>query len=89
MLRDAGAKEIHVRITAPPTTGSCYYGIDTPTQDQLIAYRMTVPEICEFINADSLAYLTIEGLYRAVESSKGSFCDACFTGNYPIGTPLS
>ena len=87
MLREAGAAQVHVRITAPPTTGSCYYGIDTPTQDQLIAYRMKVDEICEYINADSLAYLSIEGLYKAVAGEKGNFCDACFTRNYPIGVP--
>ncbi|MDZ4785122.1 MAG: amidophosphoribosyltransferase [bacterium] len=87
MLREAGASEIHVRITAPPTKGSCYYGIDTPTQDQLIAANMNIEEICKFINADSLSYLSLEGLYRAVESSEGSFCDACFTRNYPIGKP--
>ncbi|MCB9029889.1 MAG: amidophosphoribosyltransferase [Deltaproteobacteria bacterium] len=89
MFRAAGAKEIHVRITAPPTKGSCFYGIDTPTQEQLIAHQMSVEEIKEYIDADSLAYLSIDGLYRAVNSEKGSMCDACFTKNYPIGVPSS
>jgi amidophosphoribosyltransferase len=89
MLRGAGASEVHVRITAPPTVGSCYYGIDTPTQDQLIAHRMSTAEIAKFIDADSLSYLSLEGLYRAVDSNVGSFCDACFTREYPIGMPAS
>jgi amidophosphoribosyltransferase len=89
MLRGAGASEVHVRITAPPTVGSCYYGIDTPTQDQLIAHRMKTEEIAQFINADSLSYLSLEGLYRAVKADVGSFCDACFTREYPIGIPTS
>lgn len=87
MLRSAGASEVHVRITAPPTVGSCYYGIDTPSEDQLIAANKSVDEIKKFINADSLAYLSLEGLYRAVSSGVGTFCDACFTRNYPIGVP--
>lgn len=87
MLRAAGASEVHVRITAPPTVGSCYYGIDTPSEDQLIAANKSVDEIKRFINADSLSYLTLEGLYRAVNSGVGTFCDACFTRNYPIGIP--
>lgn len=89
MLRGAGASEVHVRITAPPTVGSCYYGIDTPTQDQLIAHRMKTEEISDFINANSLSYLSLEGLYRAVNSEVGTFCDACFTREYPIGIPSS
>ena len=86
MLRGAGAKEVHFRVSAPPTTGPCYYGIDTPEKHQLIAAKMSVDEIREFLAADSLQYLSIEGLYRAVDSKRGSFCDACFSGKYPLGT---
>lgn len=84
LLREAGAKEVHVRISAPPTTGSCFYGIDTPSKDQLIAANMSVDQIREFINADSLAYLSLPGLFKSVNSAPGTFCDACFSGNYPI-----
>ena len=87
MLREAGAKEVHMRISAPPTIDPCYYGIDTPEKGELIAAQKSVEEIKAYIAADSLAYLSLEGLYRAVESVPGKFCDACFSGNYPIGTP--
>lgn len=88
MLRQAGAKEIHMHISSPPTTDPCYYGIDTPDKQELIAARSTVEQIAEFIGVDSLSYLSIEGLYRAVGSERGKFCDACFTGSYPAGTPV-
>ena len=87
MLRRAGAKEVHMRISAPPTTDPCHYGIDTPEKSELIASSKTVDQIAQFIGVDSLAYLSTEGLYRAVESEQGKMCDACFTGNYPLGTP--
>ena len=87
MLRSAGAREIHLRISAPPTVDPCYYGIDTPSKDELIASSKTNEEIREYVGVDSLGYLSVEGLYRAVESTQGKFCDACFTGNYPAGTP--
>lgn len=87
MLRSAGAKEVHMRISAPPTTGPCYYGIDTPNQEELIAYSHSIAEIAKYIGVDSLGYLSNEGMYRAVEEAAGSFCDACFTGNYPLGKP--
>jgi amidophosphoribosyltransferase len=89
MLRQAGAKEVHLRISSPPTTDPCYYGIDTPDKQDLIAAKYSVPEIAKFIGVDSLAYLSMEGLYRAVESTPGKFCDACFSGSYPAGTPIS
>ena len=89
MLRQAGAKEVHMRISSPPTTDPCYYGIDTPQKDQLIASKKSIKEIAEYLEVDSLAYLSVEGLYRAVGSTKGKFCDACFSGNYPVGTPKS
>jgi amidophosphoribosyltransferase len=84
MIRGAGAKEVHMRISSPPTISSCYYGIDTPTKDELIASTHTVDEINTFLTSDTLGYLGVEGLYRAVESAGGSFCDACFTGDYPV-----
>lgn len=89
MLRQAGAREVHLRISSPPTTDPCYYGIDTPDKHDLIASKHSVPEIASFIGVDSLAYLSIEGLYRAVESTPGKFCDACFSGSYPAGTPVT
>lgn len=88
MLRQAGASKIHMRISSPPTKDPCYYGIDTPEKGELIAAQHSVEEIAQYIGVDSLAYLSLEGLYRAVESTPGSFCDACFTGAYPAGTPI-
>ena len=85
MLRQAGAREVHMRISAPPITAPCFYGVDTPEKEHLIAARSTVEQIAEYLQVDSLAYLSLEGLYRAVGSSPGKLCDACFTGKYPIG----
>ena len=82
MIRKAGAKKIHMRISSPPVTGPCHYGIDTPNRKELIAGESNVKEIEEFIGADSLEYISIEGLHKAMKS-KG-YCDACFTGNYPV-----
>ena len=89
MVRDAGALEVHFRIASPPTTHSCFYGVDTPDQDQLLAARLTVDEICKEIAADSLAFVSIDGLYRAMNETRRNndnpqFCDACFSGEYPI-----
>jgi amidophosphoribosyltransferase len=82
LIRNAGAKEIHMRISSPPISGPCWYGIDTPNRQELIAGASSVEEIGEFIGADSLKYLSVEGLHRAVQG-KG-YCDACFTGQYPV-----
>jgi len=87
MIRKAGAKKIHMRIASPPVTGPCHYGIDTPNRQELIAGVSNVKEIKEFINADSLEYISIEGLHKAMKS-KG-YCDACFTGNYPVKKQLA
>jgi amidophosphoribosyltransferase len=87
MLRQAGAKEIHLRISSPPTIDPCFYGTDTPQKDELIASHKSIDEIAEFIGVDSLAFLSLEGLYQACQGEKHTFCDACFTGNYPVGTP--
>ncbi len=82
LLRQAGAKEIHMRIASPPVIGPCYYGIDTPTKEELMASHMSVEDIRKFIGADSLKYLSLEGLMRSVKDPEG-FCDACFTEHYP------
>ena len=87
MMRAAGAREIHMRIAAPPTTDPCHYGIDTPEKSELIAATKSVDEIAAFIGVDSLRFLSLDGLYAAVQSVRGKFCDACFSGVYPIGTP--
>jgi len=83
-LREAGAKEIHMRVSCPPHVSPCYYGIDFPTKEELIASSHTVEEIRRFIEVDSLAYLSLEGLYRAMPLPKNKFCVSCFTGKYPI-----
>jgi amidophosphoribosyltransferase len=84
MVRAAGAKEVHMRISCPPTISPCFYGIDTPTKKELIASSHTVEEICKYIEADSLAYLSLPGLLRAVGGRTNEFCTACYTGQYPI-----
>ncbi len=87
MLRDAGAKEVHMRISSPPTRWPCYFGIDTPTRDQLIASSHSVEEICKYIEADSLGYLSLEGMIRAAGGDGMGYCTACFKGDYPINVP--
>ena len=89
MVRDAGATEVHMRIASPPTTGPCFYGVDTPEKSKLLAANYSVPEMAKLIGADSLAFVSIDGLYRAVGQSarndaQPQFCDACFTGDYAI-----
>jgi amidophosphoribosyltransferase len=83
MVREAGAREVHVRISCPPTVSPCYYGVDTPNKSELIAANMTVPEICSFIEADSLGYLSLEGMLAAAGMSPDSSCVACWNGQYP------
>ncbi len=89
MLKSAGAKEVHLRIVSPEVRWPCFYGIDTDTQDQLIAANMTNEEMCDFIGCDSLAFISVQGLHNAVCSEHEGFCDACFTGNYPVEIPDS
>jgi amidophosphoribosyltransferase len=89
MVRAAGAAEVHMRISSPPTSHPCFYGIDTPEQSKLLAHRLSVEEMRDFIQADSLAFISLDGLYRAMGEEKRdpanlSYCDACFTGEYPI-----
>ncbi len=86
-LRAAGATEVHMRISSPPVTHPCFYGIDTDSQDQLIAATKSVDEIAQQIEVDSLAYLTWEGMMLTTHQSSDSFCSACFTGNYPVPVP--
>jgi amidophosphoribosyltransferase len=84
MVRAAGAKEVHMRISSPPTKHSCFYGIDTPNEDELLANKMDLEEMCRAINADSLAFVSSEGMYRAVGKPRDLHCDACFSGDYPV-----
>jgi amidophosphoribosyltransferase len=90
MVRGTGAKEVHMRISSPPTTHSCFYGIDTPDSEKLLAHNKSVADICAFIGADSLAYISQDGLYKAVGEESGrnaklpQYCDACFTGDYAV-----
>lgn len=87
LLREAGAAEVHMRITSPPVVWPCFYGIDTDTQEQLIASSHSVDEIRDHIGADSLAYLSLDGMVRATGADKSGFCLACFDGEYPIDIP--
>lgn len=87
LLREYGAKEVHMLISAPPVKYPCFYGVDTGNPDELIASKKSVDEICEYIGADSLHYLSMEGILRAVEWSGCGFCTACLSGEYPMGTP--
>jgi amidophosphoribosyltransferase len=89
LLREAGATEVHMRITSPPVHWPCFFGIDTDTQDQLIASSKSVEEVREFIGADSLAYLSIEDMVAATGRTAGEFCMACFDGDYPLEIPES
>ncbi len=89
MVRQAGAKEVHMRIASPPTTDSCFYGVDTPERDKLMAARMSVEDMATSIGADSLAFVSLDGLYRAVgqlgrNDKEPQYCDACFSGQYPV-----
>jgi amidophosphoribosyltransferase len=88
MMRDAGAAEVHMRVASPPTEHSCFYGVDTPERSKLLAARMDVEAMAKFIHADSLAFISIDGLHRAVgeakrDKARPQYCDACFTGEYP------
>lgn len=86
-LREAGAVEIHMRISSPPVTHPCFYGIDTDSQDQLVAARLSVAEIAEQLGVDSLAFLSWDGMMETTRENKESFCSACFTGDYPVPIP--
>ncbi len=87
MVRAAGAREVHVRVSCPPTISPCFYGVDTPRKSELIAATHTLAEIREFLEADSVAYLSLEGLLSAVGKDRGSYCSSCYTGVYPVPVP--
>ena len=84
MLRDAGAKEIHMRISAPPIRHACHYGVDMSTTQEMVAHGRTVEEIATELDCDSLAYLSLDGVYEAIRSTRSTHCDACFSGDYPL-----
>ena len=88
MVRASGAREVHMCISSPPTTHSCFYGIDTPTREELLASSSTLEEMRAYITADSLSFLSLEGLYAAVNGNGKGYCDACFSGNYPLQLPM-
>lgn len=89
MLRAAGAAEVHLRIVSPEVMWPCFFGIDTDTQDQLISANMSHDDVCAFIGCDSLAFISLEGLHAAVQADHDGFCDACFSGDYPMEIPRS
>jgi len=88
MLRESGATEIHLRISSPPFKWPCFYGIDTPDRTELLAAIKSIDEICEFLDVDSLEYLTLEHLVEAIDAPGAGFCDACLTGTYPVPVPV-
>jgi amidophosphoribosyltransferase len=87
MVRAAGASEVHMRISCPPTISPCFYGVDTPRRSELIAATHSVDEIRRYIGADSLGYLSLEGLLDSVGPARGSYCTSCYTGSYPVAFP--
>ena len=87
MVRNAGAREVHLRISCPPTISPCFYGVDTPKRSELIASSHSIEEIREFIGADSLGYLSLDGLLSSVGSARPSYCTSCYTGDYPVAVP--
>jgi amidophosphoribosyltransferase len=89
MLREAGAKEVHLRISCPPVTWPCFYGIDIPRRDELIAAHSTIAELEEYLGVDSLAYLSLDNLVTAIAAPGAGFCSACLTGNYPAPVPVT
>jgi amidophosphoribosyltransferase len=88
LLRKAGTEEVHMRICAPPIRYPCFFGVDMATRQELIAAQKSIPEICDFIGADSLGYMSVEGLIESVALPRDNFCLACFTGDYPIPVQL-
>jgi amidophosphoribosyltransferase len=89
MLREAGAREVHLRITSPPVAWSCFYGIDTGDRDELLASSMSVEEIRSYLDADTLSYIDLGRLVEATGATGAGFCHACFTGEYPVEVPVT
>jgi amidophosphoribosyltransferase len=87
MVRSAGAREVHMRVSSSPITGPCYYGIDTPNREELIAANMNIDQITAHIGVDSLGYLSLDGMLESVPDGPGGFCHACFSGDYPTPPP--
>jgi amidophosphoribosyltransferase len=87
MVRAAGAAEVHVRISCPPTISPCFYGVDTPRRSELIAATHTLDEITTYLNADSVGYLSHDGMLSALGSERGQYCSSCYTGHYPVSFP--
>jgi amidophosphoribosyltransferase len=87
LVKAAGAREVHLRISCPPTVSPCFYGIDTPNRNELIAATHTAEEIRKYVEADSLAYLSLEGLKQAVAPEQNAYCTSCYTGVYPVAFP--
>jgi amidophosphoribosyltransferase len=87
MVRAAGASEVHVRISCPPTISPCFYGVDTPSRSELIAATHTLEEIRSYLDADSIGYLSLEGLMSAVGDGRDGYCSSCYTGRYPVAFP--
>jgi amidophosphoribosyltransferase len=87
MVRDAGAREVHMRISCPPTISPCFYGVDTPQRSELIAATHSLEEIRKYLSADSVAYLSLEGLKGAVKGGQSKYCTSCYTGVYPVAFP--
>jgi amidophosphoribosyltransferase len=87
MVRAAGATEVHMRISCPPTISPCFYGVDTPRRSELIAATHTLDEIRRYIGADSLGYVSVEGLLASVGANRHAYCTSCYTGRYPVAFP--
>lgn len=88
MLKNAGAKEVHIRVSSPPVTHSCFFGIDTPNRQNLVAATHSLKEMCDMIGADSLEFISVEGLLKAISLKDDALCTACFNGNYPMPVPI-
>jgi amidophosphoribosyltransferase len=87
MVRSVGAKEVHMRISCPPTISPCFYGVDTPRKSELIAATHTLEEIRKYLDADSVAYLSLDGLTGSVNGGRTKYCTSCYTGKYPVAFP--
>jgi amidophosphoribosyltransferase len=87
MVKAAGAREVHLRISCPPTVSPCFYGVDTPSRAELIGATHTIEEIRKYVGADTLGYLSLEGLRAALGSEQRSYCTSCYTGVYPVAFP--